>query len=66
MRRKYLAVALIAFGAYVLGARAGQDRYAAIKKTVTGYWNDPTVKRARAKAKKAGTKAAKSARKYSR
>ncbi len=63
MRFKYVVIAAIAFSAYVLGARAGESRYRDIKKAVTGYWNDPTVKKARAKAKKASTKAAKSARK---
>ena len=63
MRFKWILVALIAFGAYVLGAKAGEDRYKAIKHAATQYWNDPQVKKARAKAKKARAKATKAANK---
>ena len=63
MRLKYVVIGLIAFGAYVLGAKAGESRYRDIKHAFTSYWNDPTVKKARAKAKKTGARAAKSARK---
>lgn len=63
MRFKYLFIALIAFAAYVLGARAGEDRYNEIVKTATKYWNDPQTKKARAKATKLRAKAAREARK---
>ncbi len=61
MRPRYLLIAIIVFGAYVLGARAGRERYAAIKHTATKYWNDPAVKKARAKAKKTRKRALKAA-----
>ena len=63
MRPKYLLIAIIAFVAYVLGARAGEDRYKTIVKTATKYWNDPQTKKARAKASKLRAKAAKQAHK---
>jgi hypothetical protein len=63
MRFKYLPIALVALAAYILGAKAGEDRYKEIKKAVTHYWNDPKVKKAREKAGKSRAKAAKAARK---
>lgn len=66
MKFRYLVIGLVAFLAYVLGARAGEGRYRDIKHAVTHYWNDPTVKKARGKAKKASAKAAKAARKRMR
>lgn len=63
MKIKYVLIALVAFAAYVLGAKAGEDRYREITRAVTRYWKDPKVKKARAKAKKARNKAAKAARK---
>ncbi|MBG6238568.1 hypothetical protein IWX78_001540 [Mycetocola sp. CAN_C7] len=47
MSPRFLFIAAIAFGAYVLGARAGRDRYESIKKSVTSFWDDPTVKKTR-------------------
>lgn len=47
MSPRFLFIALIAFGAYVLGARAGRDRYDSIKNSVTKFWDDPTVKKTR-------------------
>ncbi|MBK4348494.1 hypothetical protein [Lacisediminihabitans changchengi] len=61
MRPKLIVIALIAFAAYVLGARAGHDRYEEIKHAATKYWNDPEVKKARKKAKKLRDKARKAA-----
>jgi hypothetical protein len=61
MRPQYLIIAVIAFVAYVLGAKAGESRYNEIKKAATHYWNDPQVKKARKKAKKARDKARKAA-----
>lgn len=63
MRPRYLLLAIVAFAAYVLGARAGEDRYKEIKHVATKYWNDPLTKKARAKARKGRAKAAKAARK---
>ncbi|MET0806468.1 MAG: hypothetical protein ABWX66_00915 [Lacisediminihabitans sp.] len=61
MRPKLIVIVLIAFAAYLLGARAGHDRYEAIKHAATKYWNDPEVKKARKKAKKLRDKARKAA-----
>jgi len=61
VRPKLIVIALIAFAAYLLGARAGHDRYEAIKHAATKYWNDPEVKKARKKAKKLRDKARKAA-----
>lgn len=63
MKFKYVLIVLVAFAAYVLGAKAGEDRYKEITQAATRYWNDPKVKKARAKARKARNKAAKAARK---
>lgn len=60
MKFKYVLIVLVAFAAYVLGAKAGEDRYKEITQAATRYWNDPKVKKARAKAR---NKAAKAARK---
>jgi hypothetical protein len=42
MRGKILIVAGLAVG-YVLGARAGRERYEEIKRAATKFWNDPRV-----------------------
>ncbi len=63
MRFKCILIALVAFGAYLLGAKAGQERYRQITRALTTRWNDPTVKKVRAKAKKARNRATKAARK---
>ncbi len=42
MRGKILIVAGLAVG-YVLGARAGRERYEEIKRTANKFWNDPRV-----------------------
>lgn len=47
MSPRFLFIAAIAFGAYLLGARAGRERYDAIKDSVTKFWEDPTVKKTR-------------------
>jgi hypothetical protein len=59
MRPKFLVILVIAAIAYVLGARAGRERYDQISKAVTSFWNDPTVKKARSEAKKEAGKARK-------
>ncbi|MDX2025486.1 YtxH domain-containing protein [Microcella sp.] len=42
MRGKILFAAGLAVG-YVLGTRAGRERYEQLKKTALGFWNDPRV-----------------------
>ncbi len=43
MRGKLVLLVGIGIG-YVLGARAGRERYEEIKRAVRGFWNDPRVK----------------------
>ena len=59
MRPKTFFVLLIIAVAYVLGARAGRERYDQIVDSVSAFWNDPTVKKARKNAKKQAEKARK-------
>ena len=59
MNPKFLVILVVAALAYVLGARAGRERYDQISKAVTSFWNDPTVKKARSEAKKEAGKARK-------
>ena len=61
MRPPYLIIAVIAVAAYVLGAKAGESRYNEIKKAATYYWNDPQMKKARKKNRKARENARKAA-----
>lgn len=42
MRGKLALLVGIGIG-YVLGARAGRERYEQIKRAVGGFWNDPRV-----------------------
>ncbi|KRC46940.1 hypothetical protein ASE16_16250 [Leifsonia sp. Root227] len=63
MRPKFLIILVIAGIAYVLGARAGRERYEQISTAVTSFWNDPNVKKARSEAKKNVNKARKAAQK---
>ena len=44
MRGKILFVAGLGVG-YVLGTRAGRERYEQIKSTAATFWNDPRVQR---------------------
>lgn len=60
---KSVLVVLVAFAAYVLGAKAGEERYREITRAATRYWNDPKLKKARAKAEKARDRAARVVRK---
>src|ERR1700712_3045563 len=49
--KKSLFVVLIGLGiGYVLGARAGRERYDLIVEKVTGVWEDPRVAKARGEA----------------
>lgn len=59
MRPKTLFVLVLLAAAYILGARAGRERYEQIVGSVTSFWNDPDVKTARKKAKRAADKARK-------
>jgi hypothetical protein len=44
MRGKILFAAGLAVG-YVLGTRAGRERYEQLKGAVKGFWNDPRVQK---------------------
>jgi hypothetical protein len=44
MRGKILFAAGLAVG-YVLGTRAGRERYEQLKNAALGFWNDPRVQR---------------------
>ncbi|MFU8946525.1 hypothetical protein ACLRGF_07295 [Mycetocola zhadangensis] len=55
MSPRFIFILTIAFGAYVLGAKAGRPRYDQIVKSVSSFWDDPQVKATR---KKVGRKAA--------
>ena len=59
MRPKTIFVLVLLAAAYILGARAGRERYEQIVDSVSSFWNDPTVKKARKKAKKQADKARK-------
>jgi len=66
MRMRYLVVAVIVVAAYLLGARAGRERYDVIVASVSSYWNNPQVKKARKQARKQVAKAQKAAAKRMR
>ena len=61
MRPRFLAILVIALIAYVLGTRAGRERYDQMKSAVTSFWNDPGVQKAMADARKNADKARKAA-----
>jgi hypothetical protein len=63
MRPKTILILVIAVAAYVLGARAGRERYDQMRKAVTSFWNDPTVKKARKEASREAQKARKAVQK---
>ena len=63
MRPRFFVILVIAALAYVLGARAGRERYDQISKAVTSFWNDPTVKKARKEASREAQKARKAVQK---
>jgi uncharacterized membrane protein len=58
---RWLFIGIVAFLAYVLGAKAGRSRYREIKATAEAFWNDPTVKKARIRARKSARKTTKAA-----
>ncbi|MDN4639879.1 hypothetical protein QCD70_06465 [Agreia sp. PsM10] len=57
----WLVVIAVGTTAYVVGAKAGHGRYKEISETAKAFWNDPAVKKARARAQKKTQKAAKKA-----
>lgn len=59
MRPKTLVILIAVAAAYLLGARAGRERYEQITGAVTSFWNSPDVKKARKKAKAQAEKARK-------
>jgi hypothetical protein len=52
MRPRLFAILVIAFIAYVLGARAGRERYDQLMGAVNSFWNEPNFKNARDTARK--------------
>jgi hypothetical protein len=59
MRPKTLLLLAVVVAAYLLGARAGRERYEQITGAVESFWNSPDVKKARKKAKAQADKARK-------
>ena len=57
MRPRFLVVVVAVAAAYILGTRAGRDRYEQITDRVSSLWNDPSVKKAVAEAKAQAQKA---------
>ncbi len=49
MRSKFLFLVGLAAG-YVLGARAGRERYEQLRSLARGFWEDPRVRKARSEA----------------
>lgn len=60
MRKLMLIVMLagVGFAAYIAGTKAGRSRYRQIAHTASALWNDPEVKRLRARVEKKARKAA--------
>ncbi|MGO4534789.1 hypothetical protein [Leifsonia sp. 2MCAF36] len=59
MRPKTLLILVVLAAAYLLGARAGRERYEQLTSSFTSFWNAPDVKKARKKAKAQAEKARK-------
>lgn len=57
----WLTVAIIGTAGYVLGARAGHSRYRDISKAAKHLWDDPSLRKARARSRKVVDRAAKKA-----
>ncbi|MCU1475462.1 MAG: hypothetical protein JWQ64_155 [Subtercola sp.] len=53
----FVFLVIVAFLAYVLGAKAGKARYKEISTAVNSFWNDPKVKKARVRALKSAKQA---------
>ena len=62
----WIGIGVIALVAYTYGARAGRGRYREIKAAAEALWNDPRVKRARAKALGEANRVAQSAAKQAK
>ena len=61
MRPRFLAILVIALIAYVLGTRAGRERYDQMKNALESFWNDSSMQQAMGEAKKNAAKARKAA-----
>jgi hypothetical protein len=59
MRPKTLLILVVLAAAYLLGARAGRERYEQLTGSLTSFWNSPDVKKARKKAQVQAEKARK-------
>jgi hypothetical protein len=59
MRPKTLLILVVLAAAYLLGARAGRERYEQLTGSLTSFWNSPDVKKARKKAQAQAEKARK-------
>lgn len=59
MKPKTLLVFALLIVAYIVGARAGRERYDQIVGSVSSFWNDPAVKKSRKKARRELEKARK-------
>lgn len=57
MRPRFLVVVVAVAAAYVLGARAGRERYEQITDRVSTLWNDPALKKAIDEARRQAQKA---------
>ncbi len=62
----WIGIGAIALIAYTYGARAGRGRYREIRAAAEALWNDPRIKRARAKALDEADRAARSAVKHAK
>jgi hypothetical protein len=51
MRGKTFLILIALAVAYLLGARAGRERYEQLTGAVSSFWNAPDVKKARKKAR---------------
>ncbi|WEO76377.1 hypothetical protein BJQ94_13515 [Cryobacterium sp. SO2] len=56
---RFLLVAAVAFVFYLIGAKAGRGRYREIRRNAKKAWNDPTVKKVRARSQKLAKRNAK-------
>jgi tellurite resistance protein len=59
MRPKTLVILAVVAAAYLLGARAGRERYEQLTGALSSFWNSPDVQKARKKAKREAEKARK-------
>ncbi|WP_431219484.1 hypothetical protein [Leifsonia xyli] len=59
MRPNIFVILIALLAAYLLGARAGRERYEQITGSLASFWNAPDVKKARKKAQAQAEKARK-------